>query len=112
MNKSQEKLLIAALCGMVICSAAAVAVQPATAAGYHVEGPAQVRGVEEWDRLNVRKWPAAYSQKVGSLAPQVSVWVERCIAADHGSDWCLVERGNKKGWVNSRYLRFTYGSDI
>jgi uncharacterized protein YraI len=112
MTRNHEKLLIAALCGMVICSAAAVAVQPAAAAGYHVESQARVSGVEDWDRLNIRKWPAPYSQKVGSLAPDVHVWVERCVVAEQGSDWCLVERGSKRGWVNSRYLKFTYGSDI
>lgn len=77
MNKSQEKLLVAALAGVVIASAAAFAVQPAMAAGYHVEGPAVVVGVKHWDVLNVRKWPASYSVKVGAVAPQTSVWVER-----------------------------------
>src|SRR5687767_5364825 len=84
MTRNHEKLLIAALCGMVICSAAAVAVQPAAAAGYHVESQARVSGVEDWDRLNIRKWPAPYSQKVGSLAPDVHVWVERCVVAEQG----------------------------
>ena len=61
--------------------------------------------MKPWDVLNIRKWPASYSQKIGALQPKTFVWVERCIVnEDGGSDWCLVERNNKKGWVNSRYL--------
>lgn len=104
MNKAQEKVLVAALCGMIVTTAAAFAVQPAMAAGYQVETLGQVSGVARWDRLNVRKWPASYSQKVGSFAPHEHVWVERCIGVNNGSDWCLVERGPTKGWVNSRFL--------
>lgn len=113
MQKSHEKLLVAALAGLVIASAAAFAVQPALAAGYYVDGPAKVTGVKHWDVLNVRKWPASYSRKTGELEPRVHVWVERCIIAeDEGSDWCLVERGPQKGWVNSRFLTFLDADDI
>lgn len=109
MNKSHEKLLVAALAGLIIASAAAMAVQPAMAAGYAVDGPAQVTGVKSWDSLNVRKWPASYSQQVGMLSPKVHVWVERCIIAPTGgADWCLVERGNTRGWVNSNFLTLSY----
>lgn len=79
MNKNHEKLLVAALAGLVIAGAAAFAVSPALAAGYPVDGPAQVTGVQKWDVLNIRKWPASYSQKVGALKPKAHVWVERCI---------------------------------
>jgi uncharacterized protein YraI len=74
------------------------------AAGYQVEAKAQVTGFAKWDQLNMRKWPAAYSKKVGALEPRTHVWVERCIVAAQGADWCLVERGKQKGWVNSRFL--------
>lgn len=104
MNRSQEKVLVAGLCGLVIAVAAAFAVQPALAAGYDVQGKARVDNVERWDRLNVRKWPASYSQRVGALRGGATVWVERCIVMEQGADWCLVERGDTKGWVNSRYL--------
>lgn len=112
MNKQHEKLLVATLAGFVIAGAAAFAVQPAMAAGYHVDAQAQITGVSDWDRLNVRKWPAPHSQKVGSFAPHVHVWVERCIETKYGADWCLVERGSKKGWVNSNYLTLAYDTDI
>ena len=47
--------------------------------------------------------PPPTRKKIGSLQPQTFVWVERCIInEDGGSDWCLVERNNKKGWVNSK----------
>lgn len=104
MNKNQEKLLVAALCGLVVTVAGAFAVQPAMAAGYHVDQLAQVTGVAKWDSLNVRKWPASYSRKVGEFAPGDHVWVERCIEAETGADWCLVDARDTRGWVNSRYL--------
>lgn len=104
MNRSHEKLLIATLAGLVITAAAAFAVQPALAAGYGVRAEAEVTGVQHWDVLNVRKWPAPYSKKIGELEPDAVVWVERCIVADIGSDWCLVAGEGQYGWVNSRYL--------
>ncbi|HTN61472.1 MAG TPA: SH3 domain-containing protein [Devosia sp.] len=104
MNKYQEKVLLATLCGVVITAAAAFAVQPATAAGYGVDQLARVSGVAHWDQLNVRKWPAAYSQKIGAFAPNTPVWIDRCIEMQAGADWCLVDRGGLKGWVNAKFL--------
>ena len=113
MTKSQEKLVVAALAGLVIAAAAGFAVQPAMAAGYDVHAPARVTGVAHWDHLNVRKWPASYSQKVGQLDPQDSVWIERCIVAPQGgADWCLVENQWQSGWVNARYLTLIPDYDI
>ncbi|HYP04735.1 MAG TPA: SH3 domain-containing protein [Bryobacteraceae bacterium] len=105
MKKQHEKVLVAVLAGLVILSGATFAVQPVMAAGYTVDAMAQVAGVPKWDVLNIRKWPASYSQKIGALKPKVHVWVERCIINEEGgSDWCLVERNTKRGWVNSKYL--------
>lgn len=113
MNRTQEKLLVATLAGLIIAGAAAFAVQPALAAGYNVEGPARITGVKHWDTLNVRKWPASYSQQVGELKPRTSVWVERCIIAPQGgSDWCLVEQRHTRGWVNARFLTPAYDWDL
>ena len=113
MRKTHEKLLVAALAGMVIAAAAAFAVQPALAAGYDVDAPAQVTGVKHWDVLNVRKWPAPHSRKVGALEPDGEVWVERCIInEDGGSDWCLIDGDDQYGWVNSRYLTIAYEDDL
>ena len=112
MNKKQEKVLVAALCGLVITAAGAFAVQPAMAAGYNVDQLAKVTDVARWDSLNVRKWPASYSQKVGAFAPGDHVWVERCIEAETGADWCLVDARDTRGWVNSRYLTRVSDWDI
>ena len=112
MNKQHEKLLVAALAGLIIAGAAAFAVQPAMAAGYQVESPALITGVEDWDVLNVRLWPASYSQKTGELAPDTAVWVERCITFEDRADWCLVEQGELQGWVNASYLEQLYDWDI
>lgn len=112
MNKQQEKVLVATLCGLVITAAAAFAVQPALAAGYPVDQLAKVTGVAHWDHLNVRKWPASYAQQVGAFQPGSHVWVERCIEAANGSDWCLVDAQDTRGWVNSRYLTVVTDWDI
>ena len=111
MNKHHEKLLIATLAGLVITAAAAFAVSPALAEGYFVDGPARVTGVASDDVLNVRKWPASYSRQVGELEHTAHVWVIRCIEKRAASDWCLVERGEDHGWVNSRFLEFIEGDD-
>ena len=104
MKPQHEKLLVASLASLILVSAAAFAVNPSYAAGYDVDQKAQVTGVEFWDHLNVRKWPAYYSQKIGAIAPGHWVWVERCIEVENASDWCKVERGDTYGWVNSKFL--------
>ena len=112
MNKRQEKVLVATLCGLVIAVTAGFVVQPAMAAGYDVGQPAQVSRVAPWDVLQVRKWPASYSQKIGSFGPGTPVRVERCIEIAKSSDWCLVETNATRGWVNCRYLSPLDGRDI
>ena len=112
MNKNHEKLLVAALAGVIIAGAAMFAVQPAMAAGYDVDSAAHVSGIEGWDVLNVRLWPASYSAKTGELEADSSVWVARCIEFSATSDWCLIEQGNQQGWVNSSYLELLPDADI
>lgn len=90
--------------GLVAMMLSGIFAPPAVARGYDVETVAQVTGVAEWDRLNVRRWPAHYSERIGQVAPRTWVWVERCIEVDRSSDWCLVERAGTRGWVNSRFL--------
>jgi len=104
MNKNQEKVLVAALYGVMVVAAGAFAVQPTMAAGYSVERLARVSNVQSWDQLNVRKWPAAHSQQVGGFKSGAQVWVDRCIQGKAGADWCLVEGEFTKGWVNSSFL--------
>lgn len=104
MRDSIKNFIMAAVAGLIILSAAAFAVTPALAEGYDVDLKGQVTGVEWWDDLNVRQWPAWYSQKVGQLEPGAYVWIERCITVEDSSDWCKVERNTTYGWVNSRYL--------
>jgi hypothetical protein len=104
MKKQHEQLLVATLAGLVIVATAAFAVSPAAAAGYDVDAKARVAGVKHWDVLNVRKWPASYSQKVGELRPGAAVWVIRCRSFETSADWCLVQRGKQQGWVNASYL--------
>lgn len=79
----------------------------ASAAGYSVEDTAITDNFPHWDRLNIRKWPAAYSQKVAHIKRDRVVFVERCIIKD-GADWCKIRKGWKRGWVNGRYIRTGY----
>ncbi|WP_029042635.1 SH3 domain-containing protein [Cucumibacter marinus] len=72
--------------------------------GYQVERYARVN-VAYYDHLNVRRWPAHYSQKIGKLRPHTRVWVERCVTVPNSSDWCKISARHVSGWVNSRYLR-------
>jgi SH3-like domain-containing protein len=113
MKPNHEKLLIAALAGLIIAGAAAFAVQPAFASGYTVDSVARVTGVAKWDVLNLRLWPAAYSQKIGELEPKSTVWIDRCIdKPGPATDWCLVEQGDDRGWVNAKFLTVLTDADI
>lgn len=104
MHNQVKNLIFAASAGIIILSAAAFAVTPALAEGYNVDHKGQVVGVEWWDHLNVRLWPAHYSQKTSQLQPASYVWIERCITVENSSDWCKIARDTTYGWVNSRYL--------
>lgn len=104
MKTELKNLIFSATAGLLIVAAAAFAVTPASAAGYSVGKVGQVAGVASWDNLNVRMWPAHYSQKVGAFPANHIVWIERCIQVEGSSDWCKVERDYVTGWVNSRFL--------
>ena len=95
------------LLGLLALAAPLAATSPAAAAGYHVDRYAFVQGVDVYDHLNMRRWPAYYSQKVGAIPHHGDgFYVQRCIVRPHGSswDWCKVHYGGKWGWVNKRYL--------
>lgn len=85
------------------------AVSTAQAEGYYVHRGAYVIGVASHDVLNMRAWPAHYSQKVGAIPHYGSgVYVQRCIVRPHGSssDWCKVRFHGRWGWVNSRFIAY------
>lgn len=77
---------------------------PAMALGYNVETIARIADLPGLDHLEVRKGPAPQSQKAGDLRTATWVWVERCVEVEQSDDWCLVERAQTKGWVNSSFL--------
>lgn len=99
LSKATRTLLIIA----VATAGIAGATHAANASGYYVNKSATVQ-VSWWDRLNVRKWPAVYSKKVGAIGPDQSVWVQRCVVKYNSSDWCKISDGHTSGWVNSKYL--------
>lgn len=88
---------------IIAMTATSSVVNTSSAEGYHVDRVAHVR-VASWDHLNVRRWPASDSQKVGELSANSSIWVQRCIVKYNSSDWCKISNGHMGGWVNSRYL--------
>lgn len=100
LSKAIRGLLVAA----VAVAGVAGSIQMAQAAGYYVNKSAYVQ-VNWWDHLNVRKWPAAYSQKIGSLDADSPVWVQRCVVKYNSSDWCKISDGQTSGWVNSKFLQ-------
>ncbi|MEM5500364.1 SH3 domain-containing protein [Ahrensia kielensis] len=79
-------------------------VTSAVAAGYDVDKWAKTTNISRGDHLNIRKWPAAHSQKVASLKRGAKVKVERCIIKS-GADWCLISKGRKHGWVNGNFIQ-------
>lgn len=63
-----SKVAKPAMFGMVaIMAATAAQTTSVNAAGYQAGYYAFVKDVAYWDRLNMRKWPAPYSQKVSSI---------------------------------------------
>jgi len=76
----------------------------ASAAGYNVYSNAKTAHFPNWDRLNIRAWPASHSQKLSHIKVGKTVFVERCIIKS-GSDWCKIRKGFKYGWVNGRHLK-------
>lgn len=105
MTTAIKQLIIAASAGIIILGAAIFAVTPAMAEGYNIDHPGQIINVDPWDNLNVRKWPAHYSQKLAHLPNLTVVYIERCIKVENSSDWCKIGRDNIYGWVNSKYLQ-------
>ena len=93
------------IASIVAGSASLAPMNAAQAGGYDAGFYAYVDNVAYWDVLNMRKWPASYSEKVGSIPDNGwGIWVERCKYVEDSSDWCKVKYAGKWGWVNSRYL--------
>ena len=84
---------------------------PAIAEGYRIDRYAYVVGVDIHDHLNMRRWPAARSERVGTIPHHGGgFYVQRCIVRPNGSssDWCKVRYRGAWGWVNKRYLIIDY----
>ncbi len=107
-NIKKTALMITALMAL----GASLVTTPAVAAGYTVDAYAKTANFPNWDRLNIRQWPASHSQKLTQIKRGRTVYVERCIIKS-GTDWCKIKKGWKVGWVNGRYLRkggFTFAT--
>lgn len=61
----------------------------------------RVRGVADWDVLNMRSQPTARSSLVGSIAPHGSGI--HCLGPCKGN-WCRVSWRGMVGWVHMKFL--------
>lgn len=98
---------VRSMIGAALVAMSVVAPVAAKAEGYFVGQHAYVVSVAPWDVLNMRRWPAAHSQKVGVIPHHGhGIYVQRCVVRPHGasSDWCKVNFAGHWGWVNSRFL--------
>ncbi|PCH45529.1 MAG: hypothetical protein COC23_06735 [Hyphomicrobiales bacterium] len=100
-NTFRKALLIAAAGTTLVTGLSAI---EASAAGYGVYSNATTANFVYSDRLNLRKWPAAHSQKLSHVKVGYTVWVERCILKS-GTDWCKIRKGWKTGWVNGSFIQ-------
>lgn len=100
-NTFRKALLVVAAGATLVTGLSAI---EASAAGYGVYTNAYTANFPGWDRLNLRKWPASYSQKVAKIKVGRTVWVERCILKS-GTDWCKIRKGWKTGWVNGSFIQ-------
>lgn len=103
---SLKKIIKPVILGFVAMAAVSTsAINTAQAEGYDAGYYAHVEDVAYWDVLNMRKWPAPYSQKVASIPDNGwGIWVQRCIVKPGTSDWCKVKYAGNWGWVNKRYI--------
>ena len=103
-SSSVKITIVAAISTLAVCVFSTL---PAQAKGYLANYEAYVISVEPWDALNMRKWPAAYSQKIDEIPHDgQNIWVQRCIVQPNGStsDWCKVNYEGKWGWVSKKFL--------
>lgn len=100
-NKIRKATLAAAA---LAAFGSGVAISEASAAGYNVDANARTANFPNWDRLNIRAWPASHSRIVADIKRGRTVYVERCIIKS-GTDWCKIRKGWKYGWVNGRFIR-------
>ena len=106
MTKIVRSIIAAATLAVPLAASVAA---PAQAEGYHVGRSAYVISVPSYDVLNMRRWPAYYSAKVGEIPHYAGgIRVQRCVVRPHGSssDWCKVRFHGSWGWVNSRYIAY------
>ncbi|MEM7696540.1 MAG: SH3 domain-containing protein [Pseudomonadota bacterium] len=95
------------IAAIIVAVASLTAVAPASAQGYYVDSYAYVVGVDQYDVLNIRRWPAPHSQKIGAIPPYgEDIYVQRCNVRPNGqrSDWCKINYNGTWGWVSKRFI--------
>jgi len=75
--------------------------EPTAASSLVVRTSFRVAGVDPDDMLNVRSGPSEFSAAVGAIPPggRGVRLTGRCL-----EDWCPIEHGRVRGWVNRYYL--------
>lgn len=98
------RLLALGVMATLVCSVASVSPLHAGAYGYdcaHGPDTYRVRGVEDWDELNIRSGPSARRRIVGSIPPHGSG--VHCLGPCRGK-WCRISWRGIVGWTNMRFL--------
>jgi len=96
--------VVLGLSAAVLSLGAGVSTAKAGAYGYdcaHGPDTYRVRGVEDWDRLNIRSRASTRGRVVGSIPPTGSGI--HCLGPCKGK-WCRVSWRGIVGWTNMRFL--------
>lgn len=98
---------LAAVATVAVAGAVQVSMSsPVAAQGYgydcaHGPDTYRVRGVADWDMLNIRSGPSSRRQIVGAIPPHGSG--VHCLGPCSGN-WCRISWRGIIGWTNMRYL--------
>ncbi|MBI3678178.1 MAG: SH3 domain-containing protein [Proteobacteria bacterium] len=70
-----------------------------------------VRGVAKNDVLNLRAAPDSNSRKIATLPPN-STGIAVTAVATASLNWVKIQKGDKSGWVNAKFLAFENGLPV
>lgn len=104
MSLSSRLVFPVVIGGLIAMIASGIFTPPVMALSQSVAELAQITPADEPNQLYLRNTPRHSAPSVGSLAATSWVWVDHCVENGDRSNWCLVERGQTKGWIDSRHL--------
>lgn len=90
--------------GFVALFGSGIFTPPVMALAHGATEMAVVTGVSQTGEMHLHKSPAIGTEAVATVATATWVWIEHCTQAQDQSNWCLVERGAAKGWIDATHL--------